>query len=52
MTMTYTEIKGASDEQLLARIRELEAKGDRDWSDSEELALCKSVARQRKLKWD
>ena len=52
MTMTLTEMRGATDSQLLARIRELEAKGDLDWSDSQELALLKSVARRRGLEVD
>jgi len=49
MTWTINEMRGATDSQLLARIRELEAKSNRDWSDSQELSLLKSVARRRGL---
>ena len=48
MTMTVREIRGATDAQILARIRQLEGSGD--WSDAQELALLRNEAAKRGLK--
>ena len=50
MTMTYNEIRGASDAKIIARIKALQ--GANDWSAAQELALLKAEARKRGLKWD
>ena len=49
MTWNTRQIDGASDDALLARIRELAAKENRDWSDSMELSRLRAKAQERGL---